>query len=246
MLAIPLWFKILLAWFLLAITLGLVKYFARDKYVHRNIQSSKEKRATIFKSNLMIIKLYKYFFWSSPLFLIVIPFLTYKYDRTEFFHITVLQILLYILIFQDFQFRKFLIKKLKENNVNLPNENKDNEEYQIFLNQEKKNEQQQLKTQENYRAMVARLFPVFIGIAWVSFDNFENYLNITKLVIILITTFCFSMFSGYIDRTRINKFGITQIDNKVAESILILLVLSIWMNISIMLLMIVFNQRIFT
>jgi hypothetical protein len=55
----PLWFKIFLAWFLLAIILGIVKYFARNKCALKVVQLSKEKRATILKSHLMIIKIYK-------------------------------------------------------------------------------------------------------------------------------------------------------------------------------------------
>jgi hypothetical protein len=94
--------------------LGIVKYFARDRYVPKLYELPTEKKTRLLKLNMLRIKIYKIFFWASPLYLIVIPFLIYKYQQTEFFHMTVLQILMYIGILEDFLYRKFLAEKLKE------------------------------------------------------------------------------------------------------------------------------------
>ena len=113
MVTFPLWFKIFLAWFLLTIILRVVKYFAIDKYVHKIVELPTGKKAKFLKSSAIVIKIYKFFFWASPLYLIVIPFLIYKYQPAEFFHMTVLQILVYIIILEDFLYRKHLVKKIK-------------------------------------------------------------------------------------------------------------------------------------
>ena len=113
MITFPLWFKIFLGWFLFTMILGVVNYFARDKYAHKLMGLPTEKKTRFLKSCVLRIKIYKMFFLASPLYLIVIPFLIYKYNRQDFFHMTVLQILLYIGIVKDFLYRKFLIKKIK-------------------------------------------------------------------------------------------------------------------------------------
>ncbi len=115
MITFPLSFKIFLGWFLFVMILGIVKYFARDKYVHKLMELPTEKKAKLLKSYMLRIKIYKLFFWASPLYLIVIPFIIYKYSRQDFFHMTVMQILLYICLLEDFLYRKFVFGKLREN-----------------------------------------------------------------------------------------------------------------------------------
>ena len=114
MITFPLWFKILIGWFLFALILGIVNYFAKDNYVHKLRELPAEKKTRLLNSYMLIIKIYKIFFWASPLYLIVIPILIYKYQQTGLFHMTVLQILMYIVILEDFFYRRFIFEKLKE------------------------------------------------------------------------------------------------------------------------------------
>jgi hypothetical protein len=160
---------------------------------------------------------------------------------------TLLQMLVYILIVEDFLNRKFLVKKLTEDDVSLLHK-KDNERNNIFLSDGKTDEQHLLKKKERSWIIYVSLNPVFIGILNCLFFASKGSLNITSFAIVLITTFCFSMASGYLESIRIKKFGITQIfgpTKRVVEFLLLQLGVFIWMNISIILLMEIFKQRYF-
>ncbi len=113
MITFPWWFKIFLGWFLFAMILGVVKYFARDKYIHKVTKLPPEKKARILKSYSLTIKIYKLLFWTSPIYLLILPFITYTYSKKSFFHITVMEILMYISILEDFLFKRFLFNRIK-------------------------------------------------------------------------------------------------------------------------------------
>lgn len=114
MVTFPWWFEIFLAWFLLTIIMGVVRYFTRDKRVHKIDELPTERKEKILESCAILIKIYKFFFWASPLYLVVIPFIIYKQQPAEFFHMTTMQIAVFITILQDFLYRKFLLKKIKQ------------------------------------------------------------------------------------------------------------------------------------
>lgn len=102
MLTFPMWFEIFLGWFLLAIILGIVNYSMKDMYVYKIAQLPSERKIRIRNASLRIIKIYKIFFYASPIYLVALPLLLYKYNKQDFFHVTVLEFLIYILILMDF------------------------------------------------------------------------------------------------------------------------------------------------
>jgi len=110
----PLRFKIILGWSLLTIILAVVKYFVRDKSIHKIVELPTERKVNFLKSCVFIIKMYKLLFWAFPL-QIVLCFIFYKYLPAEFFHITTLMIIVYFIVLEDFLYRKFLVKKIKQN-----------------------------------------------------------------------------------------------------------------------------------
>jgi len=112
MVTFPLWFKIFLGCSLFSVILGMIKYFVRDKYVNAIVKLPTERKAKFLKSYVNMIKLYKLFFWvASPLYL-VIPPLTYKYSPANFFHVTTTEIIIYIIILQNFLYRKHVVNKI--------------------------------------------------------------------------------------------------------------------------------------
>jgi len=113
MITFPLWFKIFLGWFLFTMIMGIVNYFMRDKYVDKLTKLPIEKKARILKSYSLTIKIYKLFLWASPIYLIVVPFIIYKYSEQSFFHVSVMIILVYIGILKDFLNKRFLFNKIK-------------------------------------------------------------------------------------------------------------------------------------
>ena len=112
MATIPLWFKIFLAFAGIATVSGVVNYFLKDKRVKYYLDLSDEKREKIIKSNLITIKLYRFLFWLSPVYLFLAPFIFYKYYPSDFLYYLVAMILIYLFALKDFLFRKSILKRI--------------------------------------------------------------------------------------------------------------------------------------
>jgi hypothetical protein len=110
----PLWFEISIGWFILIIISALVRYFKRDKYVQKIVELPTKSKAEKLKIYEFLLKIYRFLFWVSPLY-IVTCFMSYKYVPAEFFHITILIIMMYLVFIEEFIYRKNLIKKIKQN-----------------------------------------------------------------------------------------------------------------------------------
>ncbi len=112
MVTFPLWFKLYIGWFVVTMIFALVSYIGRDKYILKLRELPTEKKARILKSYSLRIKIYKLLLWASPIYLILQPFLIYKYSKSSFFHMTIMTILMYICVLEDFVSKSFLFKKL--------------------------------------------------------------------------------------------------------------------------------------
>lgn len=108
----PLWFKIYLGWMAATLMLSLLNYIGREKYILKLRKLPPEKRSSILKSFTIRIKLYKLLFWTSPIYLIAIPFVIYTYRRESLFHMAVMLLLMYIGILEDFLSKKLLIREI--------------------------------------------------------------------------------------------------------------------------------------
>lgn len=106
--------KIILVWFVVGFLFGFVRFFLLNKTVNSFRKSTEENKEKLIKSYTVIIKLYKFFFWLSPVYLFLVPFLIYKYNRPDFLYMTVMMILLHVVILQDFLIRRLIIRKINE------------------------------------------------------------------------------------------------------------------------------------
>jgi hypothetical protein len=59
-----------------------------------------------------IMTIYKICFWTSPINLIVMPIILYLYSKSNFLYVTVLIILIYVTILEDFFFRRSITKSV--------------------------------------------------------------------------------------------------------------------------------------
>jgi hypothetical protein len=112
MTTIPLWFKIFLAFAGITTVSGVVNYFLKDKRVKYYLDLSDEKREKIIKSNLLTIKLYRFLFWLSPVYLFLTPFIYYKYFPSELLYYLVAIVLMYLFALKDFLYKKSIVKKI--------------------------------------------------------------------------------------------------------------------------------------
>ena len=94
----PLLFKIYLGLFVVTIILApLLHYIRRDKYILKYRELPEEKKIKNLESLMIVIKICKLFLWASPIYLIVLPFLVYTYVKQDFFHVTVLMIIVVVI-----------------------------------------------------------------------------------------------------------------------------------------------------
>jgi hypothetical protein len=114
MVAFPLWFKIFLGWFAYWIITGILKHLSKEKTIIRFKTLPQDKKDKMLYIHSMRIKIDKFLFWCSPLYLFVVPFIIYTYQSAEFIKIMVLMISIYIVTIEDIMYRKSLIKKLKD------------------------------------------------------------------------------------------------------------------------------------
>ncbi len=106
---VPIWFITFLIMFCLLIITGTIRIFSKNKIINSIEKMTDEKREQLINSYSGILKIYKIFFWSAPLYLICIPFIIYKYASSNFIYILILMIILSITILEDYLFRKSII-----------------------------------------------------------------------------------------------------------------------------------------
>jgi hypothetical protein len=109
----PWWFIILLILFLSGLISNCIRRL--PKFREKVITQSKDKRDKLINACTKIIKVYKILFIMSPLYLFIIPYLSYRYSSSqEFIYGTAMCILLYIVIIEDFMFKKSIIKEIQD------------------------------------------------------------------------------------------------------------------------------------
>jgi len=118
----PLWFKIYLGLFVVTIILvPLLHYTRRDKYILKYRELPEEKKIKNLESLMIAIKICKLFLWASPIYLIVLPFLCYKYVKQDFFYVTVLMIIVVIIdvimLFDLLDHKKLYLIEIGSDNI---------------------------------------------------------------------------------------------------------------------------------
>jgi hypothetical protein len=108
----PWWFIIYLILFIITLISACVRRL--PKLRKRAISLSKDKRDKLIHSYAKIIKICKIMFVMPPLYLFIIPYNLYCYRSSqEFIYGTAMFILMYLLILEDFMFRKSIVKEIQ-------------------------------------------------------------------------------------------------------------------------------------
>ena len=109
----PIWFKLFLGFFGILIITGTIRYCRKGKIIQAVAKLSVEKKDALIKSYSTIVKIYKIFLWMFPLYLIVIPIIIYIYSHSNFIYFLIVMISIYVVILEDFIFRKSMISAYK-------------------------------------------------------------------------------------------------------------------------------------
>ena len=110
----PLFFKILYALFCLSLLGTIISLFNTKRSVERLKKLKPEERIKYTAGVKKILKTYKFLFWISPLQLIIIPFLLFKYSPDIFYHMTICLFLMYLTVLLDFCIRKLFLSKYQK------------------------------------------------------------------------------------------------------------------------------------
>jgi hypothetical protein len=118
MITFPFWFKILLIFGIIFIIHSSYLLFTKDKHIDKYIkQLSSDKIEKKIKTYSKTIKVLKFFFWATPLYLILMPYIFYTYLSLEkFFHYIVMMIITYILLIETFLIDKSMLLNLNKVN----------------------------------------------------------------------------------------------------------------------------------
>lgn len=73
-----------------------------------------KKQERIIKSYKTAVKTHTILLFLIPLNLIAVPYLIYKYQPENFFHISVLLVLVYLTVIDDLLYRRSILNKVKE------------------------------------------------------------------------------------------------------------------------------------
>ena len=113
MITFPLWFKIFLGWFGFLIITGTTRFLSKNKYIDSIKKMPDEKKEKLNKTYSFVLFILKFILWAIPINLFLVPYLIYKYSPDNFFHISVMMIIAYILVTEEFLFRRSVLSRLK-------------------------------------------------------------------------------------------------------------------------------------
>ncbi len=106
----PLWYKIILGLAGILVITGITRRLSKNKTIDAITSLPEERIEKLTKASSAAIKIHKIFLLATPLYLILIPCLTYIYTSDYFFHITSMLLIMYVFIIEDYFYRRSLIK----------------------------------------------------------------------------------------------------------------------------------------
>ena len=114
MITFPLWFDFFLGLFCFLMITGALRHFMKDKIVSAINRLPIEKKEKFITSYSSVVKIYKLLLFLMPIGLVVVPYIVYIYQPENFFHIFVLEVLVYVLIVEDLLYKRSVLMKIKE------------------------------------------------------------------------------------------------------------------------------------
>ena len=108
----PVWFKVIQALFIFIVIYKIFLYFVMSKLIKRVVVAPDEEKAKAARSFSRVLPAHKILFWMAPLVLILVPILIYIYSPDGFIEITVSALLMYIVVLEDYFYRKTILRRI--------------------------------------------------------------------------------------------------------------------------------------
>ena len=112
MITFPFWFKIFLGLCGFTVVTVAIRFLTKNKLVATLQKVPDEKKNKLLRTYRLGIKVNKIFLMLVPLNLVIVPYIFYLYRPQNFFHIVVMMCIIYILVVEDYLFRKSILRNL--------------------------------------------------------------------------------------------------------------------------------------
>ncbi len=109
--SIPIFFKIIYAIFCFSLVCFLPVILFISKLIEPMKNLPDKERMRIRNSSMKLLKIDKIMFWTSPLNLIVVPYIFFINFPEEFIHMTICLLLMYLLLLMSYFISKMILLK---------------------------------------------------------------------------------------------------------------------------------------
>jgi hypothetical protein len=106
-------YKILVGLFVIILILDVAKYLFKRKYIEFVLRSPEEVRQRLMRSSSLVVSVYKMLFWLAPIILLMLPLAIYLFFPNWFWQVTVMAILFYMVLLEDFLYRRSFLKAIR-------------------------------------------------------------------------------------------------------------------------------------
>ncbi len=106
-------FKICLGLFIFTVATHIAKWVQLSKYIERLSTSDDDIKGKTLKLHKLLVIIYKCLFWISPLYIIII-YIVHRLASNNTTYTVALIIMIYVLIIEDYFFRKKVLSKLDQ------------------------------------------------------------------------------------------------------------------------------------
>jgi hypothetical protein len=110
----PLFFKFFVGFSIFILATGILKHFSlKKKSIEAFNSAPPEQKNKTLDSYRSLVKLYKIFLYSSPIYLLLIPYFIHKYTDQDYTQLLIINIILFLIVLNDFMYRNSLLNNLK-------------------------------------------------------------------------------------------------------------------------------------
>ena len=109
----PLGFKLYLALSCFVLLAAIVRKLSINKYMESVSELDASRKANMLRAHSRVLSCYKFLFWLSPMFVIML-YIFYHYVVKHGFYLSIAIAIMYLLVFEDYVFRKRILRKLEQ------------------------------------------------------------------------------------------------------------------------------------
>ena len=108
----PLWLKLYLGAAGIILISGTINYLNLNKMAKFILDMPEHKKDKFIKIHSIVMKIYKLFFWMSPIHILLLPYLIYIYKPEALSQILIGLLLMYFFMIEDYIYRRLVVKKI--------------------------------------------------------------------------------------------------------------------------------------